>query len=259
MTSTTEQLKHTPRTGAPQLPSPGKCELVLLVLIVSLLTACGHKKPPQVQVPPPPTIEQPEPRAVPPPEIVVVPPDAKPLYTEIGMASWYGPAFHNRRGANGDLYNMNESTAAHRTLPMNSVVRVTNMVTLHSTLVRITDRGPFVPDRIIDLSLAAAKAVDVWRPGTARVRLDVLQAPQPLNRGGRWCVQFGAFAEETAARKLQDKITRRYHTANVLAFASPTGTWWVRVRVAEDDKRRAESLMRETKLGEGNAFLVRLD
>ncbi len=230
-----------------------------MLLLVILFTACGHKKTTRVQVPPPPSAEGGEIRTTPPGEIVVVPPEAKPIYTEIGMASWYGPAFHNRRAANGEIYDMHESTAAHRTLPMNSVVRVTNLVTMHSTLVRITDRGPFVPDRIIDLSLAAAKAVDVWRTGTGRVRLDVLQSPQPLNKGGRWCVQIGAFAREKSARKLQDRITRRYHTANVLAFASPTGSWWVRVRVLNDDKHRAEVLMRETKVSEGHVFLVRLD
>ena len=239
---------------------PGKFgSALVLLLVLTLLTACGHKQAARVQVPPPPTIEQPETPPIAPGEIVVVPPDAKPIFTETGMASWYGPAFHNRRGANGEIYDMNESTAAHRTLPMNSVVRVTNIVTLHSTLVRITDRGPFVPDRIIDLSLAAAKAVDVWRPGTARVRLDVLQAPQPLANGGRWCVQIGGFVTEAAARRLQDKLARRYHAAKVLAFGSPTGAWWVRIRVADDDKHRAEALIHETKVDEGNVFLVRLD
>ncbi len=175
------------------------------------------------------------------------------------MASWYGPPYHNRKAANGEIFDMNQPTAAHRTLPLNSIVRVTNLKTEHSTLVRITDRGPFVRDRIIDLSVAAAKEVDVWRPGTAKVRLDVLQAPAPIETGGRWCVQIGGFRDEEAARKLQDKLVRRYHTAKVLAFASPVGPWWVRVRVAEDDKHRAESLARETKVDEGNVFLVRID
>ncbi len=240
------------------MPGFGKGAGFALLVLILLLTAC-HKKTAKVQVPPPPTTDTGEMRTMPPPPIVVVPPDAKPIYTETGMASWYGPAFHNRRGANGEIYDMNESTAAHRTLPMNSLVRVTNLVTMHSTLVRITDRGPFVADRIIDLSLAAAKAVDVWRPGTAQVRLDVLQAPQPLNRGGRWCVQMGGFQEEDTARRLQAKLTRRYHTAKVLAFESPTGAWWVRIRVLDDDKTRAEALMRETGLSEGGVFLVRLD
>src|SRR5436309_1552552 len=91
----------------------------------------------------------------------------KPLYTELGLASWYGPPYHNRRGANGEVYDMNAMTAAHRTLPLNSLVRVTNPQTGHSAVVRITDRGPFIGERMLDLSLAAAKAVDVWTAGVA--------------------------------------------------------------------------------------------
>ncbi len=84
-------------------------------------------------------------------------------------------------------------TAAHNTLPLNSIVRVVNLKSNQSTVVRITDRGPFVGDRIIDLSAAAAKAVNVYLPGTAKVRLEVLESPRPIETGGRWCVQIGAF------------------------------------------------------------------
>ncbi len=95
---------------------------------------------------------------------------------------------------------MNAMTAAHRTLPLGSIVRVTNLKTGHSALVRITDRGPFIPGRILDLSLAAAKQVDVWLPGVATVRIDVLETPAPLNIGGRWAVQIGAFGDEDSRR-----------------------------------------------------------
>ncbi len=231
------------------------------------LAACGGHRRITVQPPPPPP-----PIAAPAPETASIPPfppapqpvptiarETKPLYVESGLASWYGAPFHNRRAANGELYDQNELTAAHRTLPLNSIVRVTNLKTKSSALVRITDRGPFVTDRVIDLSVAAAKAVDVWRPGTAQVRLEVLEAPAPIAQGGRWCVQIGAFEKEKTARQLQARLTRRYHTANVLAFASPVGPWWVRVRVQDDDKRRAEELARDTKTSEGNIFLVRID
>jgi len=154
---------------------------------------------------------------------------------------------------------MNQLTAAHRTLPLNSVVRVTNLQTNHSTTVRITDRGPFVPDRIIDLSLAAAKAVDVWRPGTAKVRLDVLEAPAAISEGGRWCVKIGAIQDAGTATELKEKLMRRYRSAKVLEFASPVGDYWIRIRVPEDDKQRAEELARENTTPEGNIFLVRLD
>ncbi len=188
-----------------------------------------------------------------------IPANARPIYVETGVASWYGPPYHNRVSSSGEVFDMNQPTAAHRTLPLNSIVRVTNLKTQNSVLVRITDRGPFVPDRIIDLSVAAAKAVDVWRSGLAQVRLEVLQAPAPIATGGRWCVQIGGFKSKKAARKLQDKLTRRYRTAKVLAFASPVGAWWVRVRVPDDDKRRAEEIVDQTRTSEGSIFLVRLD
>ena len=185
-------------------------------------------------------------------------PHNKPIYVETGLASWYGPPYHHRRGANGEIYDQNALTAAHRTLPLNSLVRVTNEATGRSVTVRITDRGPFVEDRIIDLSLAAAKAVDVWRPGTAMVRLEVISAPVAIGVGGRWCVQIGAFQSEKEARKLKDKLQDRYENANVIQFAGPTGEW-VRFRAEGDDKRKAEEVASRTHVKEGGVFLVRLD
>ena len=149
-------------------------------------------------------------------------------------------------------------TAAHRTLPMNSVVRVTNLSTGHVVMVRITDRGPFVEDRIVDLSLAAAKAVDIWRPGTAEVKLEVLSAPAPIAEGGRWCVQIGALHSESEARKLKEKLQDRYENAKVIQFTGPTGEW-VRIRPEGDDKRKAQEVASKTHVKEGGVFLVRLD
>ncbi|MGO9402596.1 MAG: septal ring lytic transglycosylase RlpA family protein [Terriglobales bacterium] len=175
------------------------------------------------------------------------------------MASWYGAPYHNRRGSNGEVYDMNAMTAAHLTLPLGSIVRVTNIKTGNSAVVRITDRGPFVTGRIVDLSLAAAKALDVYLPGIAKVRLEVLQAPAPLDTGGRWAVQIGSFAGEKAAGELAKHLQRRYQTAQVLKFRSPVGVWWVRVRVLDDDRQRAIALAQETETAEGAVFLVRLD
>src|SRR5215475_12790868 len=135
----------------------------LVFAFVLFLAACNHK-PATVSVPPPPPIQQPSstPSTAPttadniPAETIPVPPDAKPILVETGIASWYGPPYHNRRGSNGEIYDMHAMTAAHRTFPLGSVVRVTRMSSGNSVIVRITDRGPFIPGRIIDLSQAAA-------------------------------------------------------------------------------------------------------
>ena len=263
-----------------------RCALVLLALFS--FGSCGGKKAARVNVPPPP--EQPSgsqppspttssvPRKPAPPQAKAgtgaeispdadsesennfnIPPDAQPILVQTGKASWYGPPYHNHRASNGEIFDMNAMTAAHLTLPLGSIVRVTNVKTGESTLVRINDRGPFVEGRILDLSLAAAKKIDVWRAGVAQVKVEVLKTPSPLDTGGRWCVQIGSLEEEDAAAKLQDHLQRRYHTAQVTKFLSPVGVWWVRIRVAKDDRERAQELARETQTEEGSVFLVRLD
>jgi len=231
----------------------------------ALLSGCGHKHT-QAQVPPPPSLPQEKPAATPPPpetarepENIEVPAGAKPIFEETGIASWYGAPYHSRRGSNGEVYDMNAMTAAHLTLPLGSIVRITNLKTGHSAVVRITDRGPFVVGRNVDLSLAAAKALDVYLPGTAQVRLEVLQAPAPLDTGGRWAVQIGSFTGQIAAAELAEHLQKRYQTAKVLKFVSPVGSWWVRVRVLDDDRQRATTLAQETETPEGSVFLVRLD
>lgn len=95
-------------------------------------------------------------------------------YSETGVASWYGPNFHGKRTANGEVFNMNELTAAHRTLPMPSVVRVTNLENGRSIKLRVNDRGPFARGRIIDVTRRAAQLLGFARQGTARVRVQVV-------------------------------------------------------------------------------------
>ncbi len=264
----------------------GGIPILLLTILLLLLAGCGHPKQAHVNVPPPPAatpeVSPSEPSAASSPESTpkkerpssvegrgeessaelaepVVPAGLVPLATEIGRASWYGPPYHNRRGANGEVYNMNAMTAAHRTLPLGSIVRVTNLKTGHTALVRITDRGPFIPGRVLDLSLAAARKIDVYLPGIAEVKVEVMQAPAPLDTGGKWAVQIGGFPDEDEATKLANQLTRRYRTAKVLRFASPAGDWWLRVRVLGDDHQRAQELVAETETAEGAVFLVRLD
>lgn len=186
-------------------------------------------------------------------------PAAKPLLVETGVASWYGAPYHNRRGSNGEIYDMNAMTAAHRTLPLGSIVRVTSLDTENSATVRITDRGPFIPGRVIDLSQAAAKKIGLLQKGTGRVRVEVLKTPQPIEAGGRWAVQIGGFEREANARDIAGHLSRRYHTAKVLTFNSPAGDWWVRIRVKDDLRARAEEILRDTKTNQGAIFLVRLD
>ena len=255
---------------------------VVALSVAAALAACGGPKQARVNVPPPPPIasapaappetptQSPAAKPTPQPpnandeadeekEEISVPPDTKPVLVETGLASWYGPPYHNRRSSNGEVYNMHAFTAAHRTLPLGSIVRVTNVETGDSTIVRITDRGPFIEGRILDLSLAAAKKIDLWRAGVTQVRMEVLTTPVPLESGGRWAVQIGGFDEEQAANEIADHLSHRYHTAKVLCFNSPVGDWWIRVRVKDDDRKRAEEVAHDTQTSQGSIFLVRLD
>jgi rare lipoprotein A len=252
-------------------------QALLLLLAIWLLTGCSHPKQTRLDMPPPPGSTTEPCSSAPCPDEAekngrtptaaggadlaepTIPAGSTPLATEIGRASWYGPPYHNRRGSNGEVYNMHAMTAAHRTLPLGSIVRVTNTKTGHSTLVRITDRGPFIPGRVLDLSLAAARKIDVYAPGVAEVKVEVMQTPAPLDTGGKWAVQIGGFPHEEAADKLADHLQNRYHTAKVQHFSSPAGDWWVRVRVLDDDRQRAQKLAAETHTPEGAVFVVRLD
>ncbi|MBT9331659.1 septal ring lytic transglycosylase RlpA family protein [Acidipila sp. 4G-K13] len=239
------------------------------------MTGCGHKQPQVVYAPPPPVLapppaSAPAPSSLPPAVSSPTGPVAdsqmdaeyvathSPVWTESGMASWYGPPYHNHMGANGKIFDQNMVSAAHRTLPMGSLIKVTNMSTGQSAVMRVTDRGPFVPGRVLDLSEGAAKEVGVWRPGTANVRIDVYETPKPMDEGGRWCVQIGAFTHEKEALRLEEHLERKYQTANVIEFTGPTGHW-VRIRPANDDRERAVEIAHELKPVEGDAYLVRLD
>jgi rare lipoprotein A len=189
-------------------------------------------------------------------------PHGKPVSSEVGLASWYGPPYANRKGADGTVYDQNAMTAAHRTLPMGSIVRVTNLANDQSVVVRITDRGPFVGDRIIDLSLAAAKATGVYRAGVARVRIEAYAPPvhPGVDPAGKWCVQIGAFPDEADAIKLKNNLIRRYSTAKVIEFAGPTGHW-VRINPLKDDRATASQIANSIHVPVPGAlpYIVRLN
>lgn len=183
----------------------------------------------------------------------------QPIYTQVGLASWYGPYYNGRRGANGQVYNENALSAANLTLPLNSLIKVTNLATGQATVVRVTDRGPFIPGRILDLSKAAALQIGLWREGVGRVRMDVYYAPLPIWSGGRWCVQVGAYNSHRAAVHLERWLVRRYPDASVAEFPGRTG-YWVRIRPVYGNHQQAYEIARDLRPSNGAiAYLVRLD
>ena len=250
-----------------------------------LMSGCGHKRtvyqpPPQALPPPiqttqpaqsaanyPPVGERPAPARIP---MTPVPPGGvsaadleyvathQPIMSEVGYATWYTAPYRGRRAANGEVFSDYAMTAANRTLPMGSLIVVTNLETGQSGAMRITDRGPFVEGRILDLTIASAKATGIYRDGMARVRLDVYETPKPLGIGGRWCVQIGAFKSEHAAISYKKKLLRRYPRANVIEFPGEH-SYWVRIRPEGDNREMAEWLARNLHPSEGDAFLTRLD
>jgi rare lipoprotein A len=179
----------------------------------------------------------------------------RPISTEVGLASWYGPPYTNRRAADGSIFDTNAMTAAHRTLPMGTTVRVTNLATNQSVVVKITDRGPFVPGRTLDLSLAAAKAIGVYRMGVAKVKVEAF-AHATADQEGRWCVQIGAFIDPADAVQLKNDLVSRYKTAKVTEFAGPTGHW-VRINPAQPDHNTALRIADSIHLPDATPYVIR--
>ena len=182
----------------------------------------------------------------------------RPILSEVGYATWYTAPYKGRHAANGEVFDDDAMTAAHRTLPMGSLVVVTNLKTGESSAMRITDRGPFVEDRMLDLTIASAKAVGIYRTGMAMVRMDVYETPKPIETGGRWCVQIGAFHDEEDAVALKAQLLRDYPGANVIEFPGEK-SFWVRIRPQGDDRAMAEQIARHLQPVEGDAYLTRLD
>ena len=182
----------------------------------------------------------------------------RPVLSEVGYATWYTAPYKDRRAADGQVFDGDAMTAAHRTLPMGSLVVVTNLKTGESHAMRISDRGPFVEDRMLDLTVASAKAVGVYRAGMALVRMDVYATPKPIDTGGRWCVQIGAFHNEEDAMALKAQLLQTYPGANVIEFPGENN-FWVRIRPQGDDRAAAEQIARHLQPVEGNAYLTRLD
>lgn len=265
---------RTTRRGAPEW-----APLAFVLPALLILSACHHRESSN-QIPPqalPPAAE-PVPAGQPPASnqpsakipVTPVPPGGVseqdlvfvtthvPILSEIGYATWYTAPYQGKKAANGEVFDPDALTAAHRTLPMGSLVVVTNMKTGQSSAMRITDRGPFVGDRMIDLTIASAKAVGVYRAGLAQVRMDVYQTPKPISTGGRWCVQIGAFHNERDALELKEQLIELYPGANVIEFPGED-SYWVRIRPQGDDRSMAAYIAEHIQPVEGNAYLTRLD
>jgi len=164
----------------------------------------------------------------------------EPAYLEQGMASWYGPGFHGKTTSNREVYDMYDMTAAHRTLPFGTHVMVTNLQNGRSVTVRINDRGPFVNDRIIDLSYAAAMQLSMLEPGVVKVRVEVLPEMSPDPDDQRFSVQVGSFTVKSNAKALQDSLKERYAGAYVSTFRTSRQTYYrVRIKAESMDSARA--------------------
>jgi len=252
--------------------------LVFLLIVAAGLAACGHKRQPQpaptatappVYTRPPsrPPAPQPNTGGIPVtrvPEGGVTAEDKefilnhRPIYSEVGSATWYTAPYKGRKAANGQVFSDDALTAAHRTLPMGSLIVVTNLRTRQASSMRISDRGPFVPNKIIDLTIASAKSIGIYRSGTDRVRVDVYQTPKPMDVGGRWCVQIGPFLSERKALRFKEKLLNEYAGSKVIEFSGER-SYWVRIRPQGDDREQAEEMARRLQPEEGVAYLTRLD
>ena len=181
-----------------------------------------------------------------------------PGWTETGIASWYGHPYHGRHAANGEVYDMEKLTAAHRTLPFGSWVEVRNLSNGREVQVRITDRGPFVEDRIIDLSKAAARAIAMIGPGTVKVRLTLVAPPKGEPAEEWYAVQVGAFQDRAKAERMRKRMRERFGEARVVLRDGEPRLWRVLVGRAPAPEE-ASALAGQLREELGAAFVVRLD
>jgi|SRR5450432_164378 rare lipoprotein A len=179
--------------------------------------------------------------------------------TETGIASWYGHPYHGRQAANGEIYDMEKLTAAHRTLPFNTWVRVENISNGMTVDVRITDRGPFVGNRIVDLSHAAAQKIAMLGAGVTNVRLVVISNP-PAPEASVFAVQVGLFRNRDNAIKLHQQMQTRYGTARIVEREGSVPMYRV-LAGAEPTPESAEALAVRIRgdISVPEAFVVRLD
>jgi len=195
-------------------------------------------------------------------------------FRQRGKASWYGKKFHGRKTANGEIYNMYAMTAAHKTLPLGTYVRVENLSNNKKIEVRVNDRGPFVRGRIIDLSYTGAKKLGIVGPGTAPVEIVALGvASKKKTTGstgpsyvpidyykGNFTVQVGAFGDRKNAEKLQQKLAKEYKGAHIAAYNDGNASFY-RVRVGRCSTLKQAEKYEEIMIQRGfeDAFAIAED
>ena len=208
------------------------------------ICGCDHKRVARVALPAPPS-----------------PVAAVPGQVETGLASWYGHPYHGRRASNGEIYDMEKMTAAHRTLPFNTWVRVYNLDNSRTTEVRIIDRGPFVEGRIIDLSHAAALEIAMIGPGTARVRIEIINAPPAAAQAGLFAIQVGAYRVRASAEQVRARMEQQYGSARLLERPEDPGVWRVLVgaEATEEGANALAERIRRDSVEKTGGFIVRLD
>ena len=147
-------------------------------------------------------------------------------YQEIGIASWYGKKFHGRPTATGEIYNMYQESAAHKLLPLHTKVRVTNLENGKEIIVRINDRGPFVKNRIIDMSYAAARKLEMLEKGTAKVRVETLEH-WDKNTPGKFYIQINSFSQKQNALNYKHTLQEEgFAHVRIQRANLNSGTFW---------------------------------
>jgi rare lipoprotein A len=212
---------------------------IFLLILFFLLVACGPRHV-VIDRRTPPSEKQEVKKERPVPETKIEKRESKEVQS--GVASWYGGEFHGRPTSSGEIYDMYQLTCAHNTLPLGTVVMVTNIENGRSLELKVNDRGPFVKERILDVSYAAAQMLGMWEKGTALVKVEVVSlAIEPVLR---FTLQVGSFTDETNAQKLAEQLRKSFENVYVATVETLTQKYH-RVRVGQFETRDAALGMAE--------------
>jgi rare lipoprotein A len=256
---------------------------IYVIVVLFFLLGCAERKPyvRKASLPSAKTIALPETKEGKLPESYVVfgkryyPLPAAEGFVQLGKASWYGGKFHGRTTANGETYDMYKKTAAHKILPFGTHVKVTNLSNQSHTVVRINDRGPFVKGRVIDLSFAAAKEIDLVTAGVADVkvvalaketgRTDTPSGSKPVvafrdPNKGTFTIQVGAFQEKKNALQIADRLRILFEYVHVEEYMDERAHRLYRVRISKSETLQQARLIekRLEEMGFKEAFVVSL-